>query len=943
MLDFLKRLIPVSHRLRRVAVVPGEIIQEKWAADFSKPKQHRFDIKSETLYDANLRKFGPHHCLGLGLKKTNTIAWVEMLDRRYGDLVLQGRVHIDSRGGYAAGGILFRMLDEESYYSFLVSSKGYFRLDVVRNGMPLPLVGWTELPDSESYGVPTDHGVDFSVIALGTHIVLLINGSWVAEISDATIENGSIAFVGASYEESAGSKENVDNETLNGISGFVKSGNDSALLLTAWPLSAGSPYKAEAFLESLSIESHFTEVSAAYDKWKDDGRAVPINPQCRLNLAETFTAMGQYRAAMGQIQKAWETPAYVKSQKELLLAGRLAQVLGLNTEAESYISACFQKNVDSPEGKEAITEMAKILNAGERFAESRNYCIEAVKLKPGDPLLYAFLGHSHLNLKENSDAALAYDKAYELDSKNGILAKNAATVYEIMGEKKEALDRFLKAARSFLAADNYNDLGLLVPKLLLFGEANPEAHGLAGKWAFGVEDWKMAGEEFVKARALEKKKRLPKDAALVYLSALLLVREGKRMEAIPLFEEAVSLNRDYVLFRFKLAENRYLLGNDPDDPKLKSDLEAALALDPKDGWINNFAAQLSLKRGNLMAAAEYLKKAYTALGDHPAIRVNRALLLARQGSVEDALMLLNNDEESDEEGVYANCAANILVEAERFEEADNFYRKALLAAPDNAGYLINRASCLIEMYHYGEADMLLSRAHSIAPGPSVLEMISYIAAKKGEYVRAESACREALEMDPNHVPSLLSLGWVKYKLGRSLELKEVLDRLKKYDLSETAIQRRDELKDRLDELLYQTISCASCERSWKVLRDTPPTPGKRLFAMPPDDMPAGSCASCGKTWCIGCAKKKLDSQGRFICLNCGKPLRFINEGLKKTIYDWAVADGLTKTKKKPRTVSAKTGAAKGKRGRPPKAKPELPVSSPETPPARKRGRPRKDG
>ena len=159
------------------------------------------------------------------------------------------------------------------------------------------------------------------------------------------------------------------------------------------------------------MDSRHEEVATAYEKWSNTS----INPRSRFLLAETFTAMNQHNAALVQLKKAWETPGYQKTQKELLLAGRLAQVLGLNTEAESYISDCFQANVDSPEGKEALTDMAKILYAEERFSELLKYCEEAVKLKPQDPILMTFLGHAYWNFKEYMQAAAAYDKAFELE------------------------------------------------------------------------------------------------------------------------------------------------------------------------------------------------------------------------------------------------------------------------------------------------------------------------------------------------------------------------------------------------------------------------------------------------------------------------------------------------------------------------------------------------
>jgi transposase-like protein len=91
-----------------------------------------------------------------------------------------------------------------------------------------------------------------------------------------------------------------------------------------------------------------------------------------------------------------------------------------------------------------------------------------------------------------------------------------------------------------------------------------------------------------------------------------------------------------------------------------------------------------------------------------------------------------------------------------------------------------------------------------------------------------------------------------------------------------------------------TIECTSCKRDWKILRECKPAQSIRLHAMPPDELPAGSCLNCGKTYCIGCAKEHLDSSGRFVCPTCGRTLKLINEGLKQIVYDWAVKDGLVK-------------------------------------------------
>jgi hypothetical protein len=147
-------------------------------------------------------------------------------------------------------------------------------------------------------------------------------------------------------------------------------------------------------------------------------------------------------------------------------------------------------------------------------------------------------------------------------------------------------------------------------------------------------------------------------------------------------------------------------------------------------------------------------------------------------------------------------------------------------------------------------------------------------------------------MDPCHVPSLLSLGWVLLTLGKQKETGEIIGRLDKLELEENTAKSREELRARLDELIYQTIECCLCNRSWKVPKDPPAVPLLRLFAMPPDNLPAGSCPSCGKTYCIGCAKSNLDPKGRFICTSCNQTLKLINDGLKGIIHKWAVEEGL---------------------------------------------------
>jgi tetratricopeptide (TPR) repeat protein len=863
MFGLLKRFFFSLRKKKRPALPAGEITEELWNADFSKPNRTRFDIKSEISYDAYLHR----HSLALELKKSNCLAWVEAPEKRYRDQVIRARIRLDSLGGYAAAGLLFRMVDEGTYYLVLMSSKSYFRMDAVRNNMPFPLIGWTEIPvpppepgasPQTAAGGGAETAVGLTAIAFGSHLVLLFNGIWAAELSDPSIASGSLGFALASYE--------------------------------AGP--APTDVAARAFLESLSVESRISQVQEIYESWKD---RASIPAESRFRLAETFAAMAEPASALIQLKKAWEERAGEaggkRTQRELLLAARLALRLEQYAEAEEYAGACLDLGRESPEGREGITEKAKILYSAEKFSDLRDYAGEALSLREDDPVLHTLLGHACWNLGEYDRAAAAYDRAFELDGENGLLAKNAANVYEVLGRRDEALKRYLAAGRVFLSLDNYQDLGVLVPKLLALGADNWEARALAGKWAYGIEDWAMAEAEFIRAedqrRAL--KPRPPKDPALSFLRGLLLIREGKRREAFPFLEEAARFAPDFGLFQFRLAENRFILSGNPQDPRLSMDLEAALRLMPEDGWVHNFAAQIDLARGDLDGAAGHLEKAAAALGEVPAIRVNRGVLYYLRGSLDEALGVLEADKADDPEGILANNGGNLLVRAGEYERADEYYRKALAISPDNMEYLANRASCLVKMGCYGQADELLAVAHSRAPSPEILELISYVAAKKGEFPRAESAALAALDMDSGHLPSLLSLGWIYCSAGRWDDARGIIRRLEALGPEGDAAERLGELRKRVEDGTTRLISCASCEKGWRVPRDPPPSPPIRLYAMPPDDFPAGTCPECGKTYCIGCAKKNLDENGRFLCPGCGKPLKLINEGLKKIVAHWAAA------------------------------------------------------
>ncbi|WP_461246634.1 hypothetical protein [Treponema sp. R6D11] len=521
------------------------------------------------------------------MKKTKCIAWTEIPGLEYNDHIIEAKIRLDSMGGYAAAGLTFHIRDDDAYYIVLFSSKGYYRLDVVRDGSPKPLIAWTDIFEFNG------KNINLGIITYGTFLIFLINGKWVGETSDDTLVKGRVGLAIASYETP---KETLpENEEL----------------------SDSNDYSCKVSLDYLSIDTRIKVIEEKYKKWTDP---LNINAESRLRLAETYAVMGEAKKAMDQIYKAWERrdrairavsagEEGVRTKKELLLAARMSLRLGQHNEAETFLNAILEQWAESAEGKEAVKIKINLLGDLKKFDELKEFVLLYANNKK-DVNFHATLARCYFELKEYRKSAAAWDRAFEMNGENGVYAVNAANAYELSKKTQEALARYITAGNIFLNQDNQGELGALTPKLLLLGADNWEARVLAGKWAFSTEDYDRCISEFSTANKLRitLKPRPPGDPAHYYLWGLALNIKGKNNEAIRLLERAVKLAPDYGLFRFKLAEIKLLAG--VKEPSITEELKQALDdMDDPDGKMAEHAGNILKNAGRAKSAQYFFNKA----------------------------------------------------------------------------------------------------------------------------------------------------------------------------------------------------------------------------------------------------------------------------------------------------------------------------------------------
>jgi tetratricopeptide (TPR) repeat protein len=772
----------------------------------------------------------------LTLRKESSMAWESFSPPGpCADFLLEADVEMDPANGHSAAGVLFRHVDDENFYSFLVSSRGNFRVDLLFNNHPLHLVEWTTLPAA-------DPGADgreapctaIRIVGHGSRFSFQVDDEWVAEVDDETLSDGGFGFAAQNF---AGAAQGVFRLR-------------------------------RVLVETDPVAVEREHLRASYYS--------PVSPAARLRFAETLVTMGRFDAAVVQLRKALKDRD--GSLRERYLLAQCYARLSLPVDALAEMDRILAREPGYPGAR---LERANLLYLANRLLEARDAAAAGLAdgSIPPTPLAWNLLGNAEYGLGNREAAAAAYQRAIDAEPSE-LFLRNAARAHEQAGRREQAVALYLQAARLLFSAEAFDELSLLLPRVLALAPRDPDVRAVEGKMLYRegkIDEAFEILDELAEAGTT--------DSAVHYVVGLIHSSDGDREEALPFFSRAAELEPDYPLYHFRLAETLHMLRRDA-----RPALQRALELAPSDPWANNLAGQMLLEAGDPAAAVEPLRRAREAAPEEEDIALNLAEALSLAGRHEDALAVigeLTGDVVSPGPGASpaqpprdtaraANLRGNIRARQGDNAAAVKEYETAIRLDPENPEYKENCAAACIEIDMVHRAEELLAQVEPEHPSPSVYNLLGQVAALKGERARGEIAFGQGLALDPGNPDLTMNLALVLRDSGRHERAKALLLELLS---AHPEHARAAELLRRIRDDHELRITCANCGREWWAPRSLPTQPSLRIRGDPPAEAPAGRCPRCAKVYCVGCASAHVRDM-RFYCPDDGESLKLAEDTLK---------------------------------------------------------------
>ena len=208
---------------------------------------------------------------------------------------------------------------------------------------------------------------------------------------------------------------------------------------------AVSAFRGVVSREPDNFEAQFN-LAFAYLQWGRNSNAIqefkralsyqPNNSEIWSNLAICYENLGQSDQAIGALYKAVQyNPSNITARVNLA---------AMYHNANQYGKAIAQyKEVIQMDGtnEEALTNLAKCLTSTGKFAEAKNYLMQAVAANPNNGMARWELGNIYTKHEKNNDKAInEYKLAITADPSQPAFYESLASAYETKGDKAKAIE-----------------------------------------------------------------------------------------------------------------------------------------------------------------------------------------------------------------------------------------------------------------------------------------------------------------------------------------------------------------------------------------------------------------------------------------------------------------------------------------------------------------------
>lgn len=188
-------------------------------------------------------------------------------------------------------------------------------------------------------------------------------------------------------------------------------------------------------------------------------------------------------------------------------------------------------------------------------------------------------------------------------------------------------------------------------------------------------------------------------------------------------------------------------------------------------------SQIAEKRGDFAKAQGFLAR-INSPQDIARVQIRRALMLSKQGQVDEALALVRNlpEDDADQARTKLQAQLQLLREARREAQAHALLVQATALNPDDPDLLYELALSTEKLGHADEMEKVLRRIIALQPDyHAAYNALGYSLADRNQRLpEARALIEKALTFAPNDPFILDSLAWVEFRSGNSAQAVRLL-------------------------------------------------------------------------------------------------------------------------------------------------------------------------